>query len=79
MTATMGEQGVILKHRSQGSLLGQADFAKPMGVAPVNIEASGQLASDPVISRFMLLPEQDLVKTYALDNSGLVGLEMIPR
>ena len=45
----------------------QADFAKPMGVAPVNIEARQQLTSDPVISRFMLLSEEDLAKAYTMD------------
>jgi len=45
----------------------QADFAKPMGVAPVNIEARRQLVGDPIISRFMLLSEEDLAKTYTMD------------
>ncbi|MBN9043410.1 MAG: extracellular solute-binding protein [Rhizobiales bacterium] len=45
----------------------QVNFAKPMGVAPVNIEARRQLASDPVISKFMLLSEEDLAKTYTMD------------
>ncbi|MDP4026584.1 extracellular solute-binding protein [Methylobacterium sp. NEAU 140] len=45
----------------------QADFARPMGVAPVNIEARKILMEDPVISRFMLLSEEDLAKTYTMD------------
>jgi putative spermidine/putrescine transport system substrate-binding protein len=45
----------------------QADFAKPMGVAPVNVEARHQLSTDPVMSRFMLLSEADLAKTYTMD------------
>jgi len=45
----------------------QADFARPMGVAPVNVEARSQLSTDPVMSRFMLLSEADLAKAYTMD------------
>lgn len=45
----------------------QVNFAKPMGVAPVNIEARKQLSTDPVMSRFMLLSEADLANTYTMD------------
>lgn len=45
----------------------QAGFAKPMGVAPVNVEARQQLLNDPVMSKFMLLSEEDLAKTYTMD------------
>lgn len=45
----------------------QAEFARPMGVVPVNIEARKILMSDPVISRFMLLSEADLANTYTMD------------
>ena len=45
----------------------QADFAKPMGVVPVNKESRALLQKDPVMNRFMLLSEVDLANTYSMD------------
>ncbi len=45
----------------------QAGFAKPMGVVPVNREARQRLLKDPVMSRFMLLSDRELLNTYSMD------------
>ncbi len=45
----------------------QAGFAKPMGVVPVNREARQLLLKDPVMSRFMLLSDRELINTYSMD------------
>lgn len=45
----------------------QADFAKPMGVVPVNKESRALLQKDPVMSRFMLLSDTDLANAFSMD------------
>ncbi len=45
----------------------QADFAKPMGVVPVNRESRALLQKDPVMNRFMLLSDNDLANTFSMD------------
>jgi putative spermidine/putrescine transport system substrate-binding protein len=45
----------------------QADFAKPMGVVPVNKESRALLQKDPVMNRFMLLSDADLANTFSMD------------
>jgi len=45
----------------------QADFAKPMGVVPVNKEARALLQKDPVMNRYMLLSDSDLANTFSMD------------
>ncbi len=45
----------------------QADFAKPMGVVPVNRESRVLLQKDPVMNRFMLLSDSDLANTFSMD------------
>lgn len=45
----------------------QADFAKPMGVVPVNKESRALLQADPVMSRFMLLSDADLANAFTMD------------
>ncbi len=45
----------------------QADFAKPMGVVPVNRESRALLQKDPVMNRFMLLSDSDLANAFSMD------------
>jgi spermidine/putrescine-binding protein len=45
----------------------QADFAKPMGVVPVNKESRALLQKDPVISQYMLLSDADLANAFSMD------------
>ncbi|MES2999643.1 MAG: extracellular solute-binding protein, partial [Pseudomonadota bacterium] len=45
----------------------QADFAKPMGVVPVNRESRALLQKDPVMNRFMLLSDADLANAFSMD------------
>lgn len=45
----------------------QAGFTAPVGVVPVNIEARKVLAEDPVVSKFMLLSDDDIAKAYSMD------------
>lgn len=45
----------------------QADFAKPMGVVPVNKESRALLQKDPVMNRFMLLSDSDLANAFSMD------------
>lgn len=45
----------------------QADFAKPMGVVPVNKESRALLQKDPVINRFMLLSDAELANAFTMD------------
>ncbi len=45
----------------------QAEFAKVMGVVPVNGEARAVLMKDPVASKFMLLSDKDIAGAYTMD------------
>ncbi len=45
----------------------QADFARSMGVVPVNREARQMLLKDPVLSRFLLLGDRDLANAYSMN------------
>ena len=45
----------------------QADFAKPMGVVPVNKDSRALLQKDPVVSRYMLLSDADLANAFSMD------------
>jgi putative spermidine/putrescine transport system substrate-binding protein len=44
-----------------------AEFSKPVGAVPTNIESRKILMKDPVLNRFMLLSDEDVAKTFTMD------------
>lgn len=45
----------------------QAEFSKVMGVVPTNREAREELKKDPLLSRFMLLSDDEIANAYTID------------
>lgn len=46
---------------------GQADFARATGVVPVNPDARKQLSADPLLSKFMLLGEDEIANSFVVN------------
>ncbi|KAF7962066.1 hypothetical protein AWV80_26190 [Cupriavidus sp. UYMU48A] len=45
----------------------QVEFAKPVGIVPVNREARAVLAKDPVMSKYMMLDDKDIANAASMD------------
>jgi putative spermidine/putrescine transport system substrate-binding protein len=45
----------------------QTEFARAVGIVPTNREARAQLTSDPVLSKYMLLRDDEIDKAFVVD------------